>query len=231
MTTAISQCQSLESLLRWKGSSTETFARAHRERKRERSDIARGLRDRIFQGFSGASSLLRNSAEQKPGGSPIKVSAGRALALIQAVLKKARTAMQGPSRAAFNPLERAFASFGEEAPRCNDILFRIFANGKPRDLDLAVQEQVYLMGRAALLNAFQHSRATTIEAEIEYLPRRLRVFVRDDGCGIDPAHVCSPDSHRGLAVMQECAADISAKVRVWSRRGAGTEVEISVRGV
>jgi len=167
MTTAISQRQSLESLLRWRGSLAETFARAHRERQRERSDIARGLRDRIFPGFSRASSLLRNSAEQKPGGSPIRVSTGRALALIQAVLKKARIAMQGPSRSAFNPLEGAFASFGEEAPGRNDVLFRIFVNGKPRNLNLAVQEQVYLIGREALLNAFQHSRATTIEAEIE----------------------------------------------------------------
>jgi len=31
--------------------------------------------------------------------------------------------------------------------------------------------------------------------------------------------------------MQERAADVGAKIRVWSRRGAGTEVEISLRGV
>lgn len=233
MTTAISQHQSLESLLHRTGWLTEMFAFAHRGRKRKRTGIARELHERIFLGLSTAC-LLRNAVGQEPRNSRIKSSVGRALALIRGVINKARIPVQGlrTSRPAFNTLEGAFASLGEESPRCSDVLFRIFVNGKPRNLNPAVQERVYLIGREALLNAFRHSQATTIEAEIEYLPRRLRVFVRDDGCGIDPALVqCGRDSQRGFARMQTHAADIGAKVRVWSRRGAGTEIEISVRGV
>jgi signal transduction histidine kinase len=36
------------------------------------------------------------------------------------------------------------------------------------------------------------------------------------------------NSHWGLAGMQERAASIGAKVRVWSKQGQGTEVEISL---
>lgn len=233
MTTAISQHQSLESLLRCNGWPAETFAFAHRGRKKKRAHIARELGDRTLLGLCRACLLLRNAVGEKAGGSPIKASVGRALALLRGVINQARAPVQGlrPSRPAFGTLEWAFASLGKDSPRRVDVLFRIFVNGKPRNLNPAVQERVYLIGREALLNAFRHSQATTIEAEIEYLPRRLRVFVRDDGCGIDPKLMHrGRDSHRGLAGMQERAADIGATVRVWSRRGDGTEVEISVSG-
>jgi signal transduction histidine kinase len=93
----------------------------------------------------------------------------------------------------------------------------------------AVQEQIYWIAREALLNALRHSAASRVEAEIEYLPRKLRVVVRDDGTGIDPEVLrAGRNSHWGLAGMQERAASIGAKVRVWSKQGQGTEVEISL---
>jgi signal transduction histidine kinase len=68
-----------------------------------------------------------------------------------------------------------------------------------------------------------------VEAEIDYLPRKLRVVVRDDGTGIDPEALrAGRNSHWDLTGMQERAASIGAKVRVWSKRGEGTEVEISL---
>ncbi len=83
--------------------------------------------------------------------------------------------------------------------------------------------------REALLNALRHSEATSIEAEVEYQRRQLRVVVRDNGRGIDPQVLRSEhDSHRGLLGMRERAGAIGAQLRIWSRRGAGTEVEITV---
>jgi signal transduction histidine kinase len=103
--------------------------------------------------------------------------------------------------------------------------------GRPKALKPAIQEQIYLIGREALVNAFRHSAATSIEAEVEYLPNRLRVVVRDNGSGIDPQVLRSGrDSHWGLLGMRERARSIGAQLRILSRRGAGTEVEISVPG-
>jgi signal transduction histidine kinase len=93
----------------------------------------------------------------------------------------------------------------------------------------AIQEQINLIGREALVNALLHSEATCIEAEVEYLPRRLRVVVRDNGRGIDPPLARTrSDAHRGLVGMRNRAKSIGAKLTIWSRPGAGTEVEISV---
>ncbi len=109
--------------------------------------------------------------------------------------------------------------------------FRIFVPGKPRALKPGIQEQIYLIGREALVNALRHSKASSIEAEIEYLPRRLRVMVRDNGCGMDSEVIRSGEDGRwGLMGMRERAGSIGARLRIWSKPGCGTEVEICVSG-
>jgi signal transduction histidine kinase len=92
-------------------------------------------------------------------------------------------------------------------------------------------DEVYRIGREALVNAFRHSHAKNIEVELEYTPARLRVLVRDDGCGIDPQVLKSGrEGHWGLVGMRERAEQIGAKLSVWSRATAGTEIELSVPG-
>jgi nitrate/nitrite-specific signal transduction histidine kinase len=67
-----------------------------------------------------------------------------------------------------------------------------------------------------------------VEVEIEYLRRRLRLVVRDNGIGIDPQTLHSGKNlHWGLTGMRERAASIGAKTWVWRKNGRGTEVEIS----
>jgi signal transduction histidine kinase len=126
-------------------------------------------------------------------------------------------------------LERALCDVRNDCAPSDRAQFRIVIVGGTKPLESALEEQIFLIAREALLNALRHSAASRVEAEIEYLPRKLRVVIRDDGTGIDPEALrTGRDSHRGLTGMQERAARIGAKVRVWSKRGAGTEVEISL---
>jgi len=111
-----------------------------------------------------------------------------------------------------------------------DLQLRIFVCGKPWTLDSAIQEQLFLVGREAVINALRHSQATEIEVEIQYLRDLLRVFVRDNGCGINPEAVQREcDSHWGLRGMRERAENIGARFGIWSRAGAGTEVRVAFR--
>jgi signal transduction histidine kinase len=94
-----------------------------------------------------------------------------------------------------------------------------------------IRDEVYRIGREALVNAFRHSGAAEIEVEIEFAARALRVLVRDNGRGIDPEVLeAGRDGHWGLSGMRERADRMGARLKVWSRAGAGTEVELSVPG-
>ncbi len=95
----------------------------------------------------------------------------------------------------------------------------------------SVRDKIYLIGREALLNAFRHSKANTIEVELEYGLKQLRILVRDDGRGIEPEVLVSGrEGHWGLSGMRERAEVIGACLKLFSRAGAGTEVELSVPG-
>jgi signal transduction histidine kinase len=200
------------------------------ERDSERARIARELHDTLFQGFFGASMLLHNVVEAMPEDSPDKHSMGKALQVVRRVLEEGRAVLQGLRAPRFAPasIERELSEYVEEFA-LSSVRCEISVTGNPRALRADVQEQINLMGREALVNALLHSGATCIEAEVEYSPRRLRVMVRDNGRGIDPQVAkARSDSHWGLLGMRERAKGIGATLQIWSRPGAGTEVEIRV---
>jgi signal transduction histidine kinase len=202
-------------------------------RHKERLRIARELHETLFQGFLSASMQLCYVDTWLPAGSPAKPVLRRALELMRKGLDEGRSALRGLRSAplADGSLEKALSEIHVDfapAPGGQTRLGIVIV-GETRPLEPAVQEPVYWIAREALLNALQHSTATHVEAQIEYLPRKLRVVVRDNGTGIDPEVLrTGKDSHYGLKGMKERAATIGAKVRVWSKRGGGTEVEISL---
>jgi signal transduction histidine kinase len=201
------------------------------ERIKERARTARELHEAWFQGFLGVSLQLNPAVEQGPADSLGKPFLGGALRRMRRDTDEGREAPQGlcSPEAASMSLEQALSGLRDELTPGVGVRFRIFVQGRPKALTPAIQEQLYLIGREAMLNAMRHAQATSIEAEVEYLPRGLRLAVRDNGCGIDP-QVVRRVSHWGLLGMRERAGSIGAKLRIWSGPGAGTEVEISVPG-
>jgi signal transduction histidine kinase len=122
------------------------------------------------------------------------------------------------------------ARAGAELAEAAGAAFSITTQGTPRPLAAGRRDQIYRIAREALLNASQHARPATIEVEIAYETDRFVLRVRDDGAGI-PADVLAAGSrpgHYGLAGMRERAQRLGGQAAVWSRAGAGTEVELSV---
>jgi len=219
------------------------FSRVHRddtelrlrldERRWERERVARDLHDTLLQGFLGVSLQLQAAVEQVPANSPSKAPLDHAMVQMQHVINEARDILLGLRSSSITTmsLEHSFSCLRDEFAAGGALRFRVFVTGQPKALTPAIQEQIYLIGREALINAFRHSQATSIEAEVEYLPRRLRILVRDNGRGISPETVQSGrHAHWGLLGMRERAAGIGAQLRIWSRPGCGTEVEISISG-
>jgi signal transduction histidine kinase len=80
-----------------------------------------------------------------------------------------------------------------------------------------------------LTNAHRHANAGKIEAEIAYGDDALTLRIRDDGKGIDGEVLREGrPGHFGLLGMRERAKRLRAHLRIWSRPGAGTEVELRI---
>jgi signal transduction histidine kinase len=92
-----------------------------------------------------------------------------------------------------------------------------------------IGDDVYLIGREALANAFHHSGASEIEIEIEYAADQLTLLVHDNGCGFAGATMPSAHGgHWGLSAIRERTRRMGAQLRVLSRADAGTEIELCV---
>ena len=201
------------------------------ERLSERTRIAQELHDTLLQGFLSASMQLNVAVDRLPPDSPARSPLGRVLQLMSQVIDEGRNAVQGlrsPQSGSLN-LEQAFARVQDVLPIQDDVGFRVIVDGQPRLLHPVMRDEIYRIGREALVNAFQHSHAKNVEIQLEYASSQFRVLVRDNGCGIDPQLLQSGrEGHWGLHGMRERAERIGAKLHVWSSPSAGTEVELSV---
>jgi signal transduction histidine kinase len=201
------------------------------ERLAERTRIAQELHDTLLQGFLSASMQLHVAVDQVPDDSPAKPRLRRVLDSMGHVVEEGRNAVRGlrsPERGS-DDLEQAFSRIGSELDISDTLGFRVIVEGTPRPLHPVIRDEVYRIGREALVNAFRHSKASSIEVEVTYAANHLRLLVRDNGCGIDPQFVrAGRDGHWGLSGMRERAEAVGAQLKLWSRAGAGTEVELSV---
>jgi signal transduction histidine kinase/ligand-binding sensor domain-containing protein len=201
------------------------------ERLAERTRIAQELHDTLLQGFVSASMQLDVAEDQLPNDSPAKPVLRRILQLMGRVTEEGRSALRG-LRTADNDsrdLEIAFSRMRQELAIDEKIGYRVITHSDRRPLRPAIRDEVYRIGREALVNAFLHAKANTVEVEVEYATRYLRIMVRDDGCGIDPQVLdAGRQGHWGLPGMRERSEGIGASLKLRSRVGAGTEVELTV---
>jgi ligand-binding sensor domain-containing protein len=205
------------------------------ERLAERTRIAQELHDTLLQGFLSASMQVHVATDGLPADSQVKPILVRALQRMRQVIEEGRNAVRGlrSSRSASLDLEQAFSAVRQEIGVLAraDVDFRVIVDGQQRPLHPLLRDEVYRIGREALINAFRHSRARHNEIELKYSASQFRVFIRDDGSGIDPQIVeAGRDGHWGLSGMRERADRIGARLRVLSRMSAGTEIERAVPG-
>jgi signal transduction histidine kinase len=87
------------------------------------------------------------------------------------------------------------------------------------------REAVVRIASEAAANAAQHSGAEVLRLYLERLEAGMRLRVVDDGAGFDDEQ---PRSGFGLVTMRDRAEALGGKLRVDSRRGAGTNVELEL---
>jgi signal transduction histidine kinase len=185
------------------------------------------LHDTLLQGVMSASMQLHSAVDDLPADTPTRQEFERVLLMMSRVSDEGRVAVRGLRTESGDDLEQAFCLVQQEYASRNGADFEVTVEGRVRPIHPLIRDEVYRIGREALVNAFRHARARRIEVELEYGSRNLRMLIRDDGCGIDPNIVTAGrDGHWGLPGMRERAQRIGGQLTLSSRAASGTEVEL-----
>jgi signal transduction histidine kinase len=201
-------------------------------RLEERERIARDLHDTLLQSVQGLILQFHAAARGLPEDEPVRQRLEKTLDLADQVLAEGRDRVRDLRAAplALGDLPAAFQRIAEQTPQHRRATFKTVVEGRARELQPLVLEEVYCIGREAIINSLAHSECLGVEVEITYDARQFRLRVRDDGRGIDSAILeqGGRPGHWGLQGMRERAQRIGAQLQFWSRPGTGTEVELTV---
>ena len=117
-----------------------------------------------------------------------------------------------------------------------DIVAPLMATGVEVDLDVAAaadlapdaQALVYRVAEEAVRNAHQHGNARHVAVRLRHDGGHVHLTVCDDGAGFTPDELADRRSrgHRGLALLEDLAADAGGRLTVDSEPGRGTNVEL-----
>ncbi len=197
------------------------------ERYMERERIARELHDTLLQGTQGLILRLHATSQELSEDDPVREDLEKAMDLAEQALAEGRDRVRGLRGDVqyWHDLGSALLHVSDEIQARPLPDMRLIEEGKPRALLPGVAEELYLIGREAVLNALQHSRARAVEIELTYHQRELRLRIRDDGVGMTQ-HTPNRPGHWGLDGMYERAERLGARLDVLSRTGAGTEVAL-----
>ena len=202
------------------------------ERMAERERIARELHDTLLQSTQGLILRFQAVANRIAPDDPSRELLDDALRRADAVMEEGRDRVLDLRVSSDHrvDLTEALAATGEELAQGRAVAFRCVVDGTPRDLVQGVRDEAYRIGREALVNAFRHAEAASIEVQVVFTEEELRVRIRDDGIGVDPETVAlgSRPDHWGMQGMRERARTIGARFDLWSRPGAGTEIELRI---
>jgi len=201
------------------------------ERLAERERIARDLHDTLLQGFQGLILRFHDAMMEIPEREPARHLMETALDRADEVMAEGRDRVVSlhPSFDKYCDLAQSLARAGVEIANGSQVKVSVTTEGQVQTLDPVALDEIYCIGREAMVNAFRHAQGQRIEVEVDYASWELRLRIRDDGRGIDPKILeAGRPGHIGLASMRERAERVGGKLDIISGPGAGTEIELTV---
>ncbi len=201
------------------------------ERVDERTRISQELHDTLLQGLLSASLQLSVANSQLSKDAPAKPLVERVFGMLRKMTQESRNVVSGlrVQSAPDETLEGTLARLPLELAPTSSARFEVLVEGSARPLKTPIRDEMYWIARECVANAFRHANANSIEVVVEYSVECLRLVVRDDGEGIEPAALRRAEgAHWGLAGIGERAQRIGAKLEIASAAGAGTEVDVKI---
>jgi signal transduction histidine kinase len=200
--------------------------RVHQAHLEERARIGRELHDRLGSGISAAVRLVeqcRSGLEGAAGNAQSKIAQTEAV-LRQAVDDVRRTALELRLKSETEGLEKALRS-SIEAICPDETVTVVDVVGDETWAPPIVLDELFLVLREAMRNAYAHAQPKHVAARVEIAPHEVRAVVEDDGIGFDPEQ---PSKGVGVAAMRERVALLGGVVDIFSRPLKGSSVQVRV---
>ncbi len=199
-------------------------------RMEERARLAREIHDTLAQGLTAIALHLEGALHH------LAERPERAKERLERALQTARESLEDARRSVLDlratplagkPLATALRQLCRTFTSETGIRARLRAE-TARTLPLRVEAELFRIAQEALTNVRRHAEATEVEISLEQTPQGVRLFVRDNGSGFDPAKVA--EDRQGIVGMRERARLLGGTLRVTSRRRppSGTTVAASV---
>jgi signal transduction histidine kinase len=196
----------------------------------ERHRLAGEIHDTLAQGFTSIVTLLQAAeAGLGPERDQARRHLGLALATARENLAEARSLVTTLTPAALNEatladtIRRVTGTAAAQAGLRADVE----VTGTARRLPTGTEVVLLRVAQEALANVRKHAAAGNVEVRLCYAGTAVRLTVRDDGQGFDPAR--TSDGY-GLRGMRERVRQVGGTVTITTRPGAGTEVSAEVPG-
>jgi signal transduction histidine kinase len=120
-------------------------------------------------------------------------------------------------------LAAALRAYGAGRPEPSVVV----EDGLPAEPPEDVRALLFRIAQEAITNARKHAEADRVRVMLDPLDQGVRLRIVDDGCGFDLSIVDDPDpGHIGLSGMIERAELAGGRLRIDSRRGEGTAIEV-----
>jgi signal transduction histidine kinase/ligand-binding sensor domain-containing protein len=211
-----------------------TLRQRMQERHAERESIARDLHDTLMQGIQALLFRLQLWANdtaipverRAEIGAVVTQARGITIECRERLLELRHTHLEAPD------LVESLKAMGGAESIGQGVRFDVVGSGKQRHLRPEAYDQLLVIAREAIRNAYQHSRASLIRVSVVFHDRSLRLQIVDDGLGIDTAtlHTGKQSGHFGLAGMRERAAQLGAHFKLDRNGTAGTRITVTVPG-
>ncbi|HLF27635.1 MAG TPA: sensor histidine kinase [Anaerolineae bacterium] len=210
----------------------ELLGRVVAAQETERQRIARELHDETGQaltaiglGLRGVSTTLRQDADRAASNlRQLEGLVAHSLDELQRLITDLR-----PSHLDDLGLPAALRWYAAEVQQRVPLQVGVEVTGEQREIAPALKTALFRVAQEALTNVIRHAQADHAKVRLDYGPEAVTLQVEDDGRGFDIE--AAANAHRpawGLMGMEERTALVGGQLRLRSRLGAGTQVEVTL---
>jgi signal transduction histidine kinase/ligand-binding sensor domain-containing protein len=198
----------------------------------ERARLAREIHDTLTQAFVGiASQLDVVDMRMRRDIDAAHSSLDLARRMAQHSLTEARRSVMDLRAAALDDhdLAAALKSGSLLWAEGSGVEVDVEIKGESGNLPEDVAHHILRIAQEGVTNVLKHARATRVALKLRIEQGMLNLRVRDNGCGFDSHNVfAAAKGHFGLIGMRERAERLGGELRLESRPGEGTELDVTV---